>query len=479
MRDERLETSPPRGGPEGGAIPIQEGLVGSSAAQWGMIPEVLSTSRTSSTTVKQASLALLLALAVLPGTAEATSGSDCTYNQFPIFFVDAQGNPHSGQDSEVYLALSSDTPSGTYWVQVTNSELSVVLAATEQLDRRFEILNDNGTILVTRQTSAVGLPEPGLGLGGIGQSIPLFPLVAPPAGSQACSFKAIIGNLYDVWWSAAAAPLGSPWGVRADGGSGADCVLFSFGHFQIGDGSGTTVSGVVFDDLDRDGQQGAGEPGKAGILVHLSLGDTLAASTVTDSQGAYSFSGLTMGVYEVAVSGPSGSEYRASTPTSFEVDASGCTPATGQDFGFYLLQLTCQGRTPGFWSNRNGKLIIEQQLFLARLPLLNLRTANGGLFTTNNYSTYRSWLKGSTAVNMAYKLSAQVVAMDFNLAVGAVNGSCTIQDPLLGGISIETLMVLAVESLGLHGYTPSGHPEHDYQEHLKSALDAANNNQNW
>ena len=72
----------------------------------------------------------------------------------------------------------------------------------------------------------------------------------------------------------------------------------------------TVVSGsigdFVYNDIDGDGVQDGGEPGLSGVTVFLDLNSngTLDAgepSMVTDSSGAYDFTGLIPGNYSVGV----------------------------------------------------------------------------------------------------------------------------------------------------------------------------------
>ena len=334
-----------------------------------------------------AALLVLVSLSALPVHAQS-----CLDNQYPVTFVNAAGQPVPTFDVNgeqvaqfdslnAYMALSPQMPSGVYYVQVSDSEITTVLATSAQLDRIFEITNNGGVISVVRLSSTPGLPPPGVGLNGVGQSVPLFPLTLPPPTSSPCLFKAWIGTCYSESWNPATDPLGLPWGIQGQDGSGGCCVR-SYARFHVGNGS---------------------------------------------SCGS----------------------------------------------------VNCDGHTPGFWSNQNGRAIVIQNNLLSRLPSLNLRTANGSLFTTTNYDTFRTWLLGATATNMAYKLSSHVVAMDFNIANGFVDGSCMINDPNLGTVSISSVLAQAVTALGADGYTPTGDPNRALQERLKNALDNANNDLNW
>jgi hypothetical protein len=68
-----------------------------------------------------------------------------------------------------------------------------------------------------------------------------------------------------------------------------------------------SIGDLVWEDLDGDGVQDAGEPGFGGVTVRLFNGaGTEVASTVTDAAGAYAFANLTPGAYHVEVDIPGG-----------------------------------------------------------------------------------------------------------------------------------------------------------------------------
>ncbi len=74
-----------------------------------------------------------------------------------------------------------------------------------------------------------------------------------------------------------------------------------YGHCQEGELLGE-IGDRVWLDVDGDGVQDAGEAGIAGVTVFLyDGGGHLVATTVTNSQGIYSFTGLTQGTYTVVV----------------------------------------------------------------------------------------------------------------------------------------------------------------------------------
>ncbi|MDR5696380.1 MAG: hypothetical protein QN135_01520, partial [Armatimonadota bacterium] len=168
------------------------------------------------------------------------------------------------------------------------------------------------------------------------------------------------------------------------------------------------------------------------------------------------------------------------TPTSGTVTV-GSTDAAGPNFGNVCLGPT-GGRTIGFWTNRNGQALIDAD-DLATLQALNLRNADGSHFDPVSAAELRTWLLNATATNMAYMLSAQLAAMALNVREGFVSGSGMLFVGVgfpganaAGFISVNDLMALANASLGTDGNTPAGHPQRAYQEQLKNALDAANNN---
>jgi uncharacterized protein (DUF2141 family) len=86
------------------------------------------------------------------------------------------------------------------------------------------------------------------------------------------------------------------------GSSGAN-----FGDQRVG-----TVSGVVYDDLNGNGVQDAGEPGLGGVLVELRQDHTAVISTTTNADGSYQFTSVTPGSYTVAETDPVG--YTSVTP---------------------------------------------------------------------------------------------------------------------------------------------------------------------
>lgn len=151
------------------------------------------------------------------------------------------------------------------------------------------------------------------------------------------------------------------------------------------------------------------------------------------------------------------------------------------------------GLTLGFWSNKNGQSLFEVGTDLACMKLLNLRSGDGSNFDPSDYASFRSWILKATATNMAYMLSAQLAAMKLNVLNNKVDENSIVYAPNTGlhsdlgpgnttltdFVAIKDLITAANTSLGTAGNTTAAGPLRTYQEALKNALDAANNNKNF
>jgi hypothetical protein len=107
-----------------------------------------------------------------------------------------------------------------------------------------------------------------------------------------------------------------------------------------------TVSALVFDDLDGDGMQDNNEAGRSGVTVRLLRQGTVLRSTTTDASGAYVFTNVSLGSYDVEVVSPVGSF--ATTGGRFPVtvaDTGDCR--TGVPLGVrYCSRLTAAADPP-------------------------------------------------------------------------------------------------------------------------------------
>ena len=100
---------------------------------------------------------------------------------------------------------------------------------------------------------------------------------------------------------------------------------------------GTTLSGRVFVDLNRDGSANGADPGKQGVVVTLSDGTNTFTAT-TDSSGNYSFPNLPAGTYTLTETPPAGfGTSGGATTRTVTVPLGG---STGNNFGLTVSTLS-------------------------------------------------------------------------------------------------------------------------------------------
>jgi len=140
-----------------------------------------------------------------------------------------------------------------------------------------------------------------------------------------------------------------------------------------------SIGDTVFNDIDGDGSQDAGEPGISSVSAALYLDDgdgtfepgtddTLVAAKTTDASGKYLFSGLADGIYFVHVDNTQAALTGYDTLTTSDDDAaaghqrevtvSGGTSVVDADFGY---QVTVDPRTASgtLWEDENGDGLID------------------------------------------------------------------------------------------------------------------------
>lgn len=394
--------------------------------------------------------------------AQAPILGDAAGNALPLttFTVGGYTEPLAlTPNGNVFASLDASLPSGYYSILMWDVGFNVMSLIPAE-DRLYYAEN-NGAAgwTLTRVSSTAGLPGEGVGVGGVGESMPCAPFGSPAIAGYECVLKCAI-------FSHGAAPTGTP--------------LFIGGrHFRIGDGNPGSVSGLVYRDADQDGVRDAGEPGIGGLSVKLvnTVTHAVVATTTTNTAGEYLFSPVGYDNCSVMLEFLS-TMYQATTPVDVPLSNCGC----GQqvvNFGLYQQVTTCIGRTPGFWQNNNGVALIQNGSFWDELVALNLVNANGSAYNPSGaVAEWRNWLKNRDAVNMSYQLAAHLAAMQLNVLSGSVSGNCWAQTAN-GPMNILALISAANAALGLDSFTPSGDPNRVTQEMLKNALDAANNNLNW
>ena len=138
------------------------------------------------------------------------------------------------------------------------------------------------------------------------------------------------------------------------------------------------------------------------------------------------------------------------------------------------------GLTPGFWQNKHGLGYIQEYGALNDLNELCLRDDDGAHADFATLHEFRAWIKTRRALNMSYQLSGHLAAMYMNVLIGSVDGDALVYIGHEGDmISIYNLLYAANITLCEDGETFDGDENRYYQEMLKNALDAANNNLNW
>lgn len=269
---------------------------------------------------------------------------------------------------------------------------------------------------------------------------------------------------------------------------GDDCVVTGTDDTCGGGGGGSTGSITVckFYDKNANGTQDAGEPSLPNwpfCIDPLDGGIPPLVTQLTGAGGCATWSNLTTpGDYVATEANASETNWFHSTnQTSMIMLASGGTET--RTFGNYCT-VPSGGLTLGFWSNKNGNKIITGNssgnggtLLPDVVTLLNscqMRNADGTIHTfTNSYSAYKTWLLGATATNMAYMLSAQLVALKLDVKYGYVDGNAY---DLCSSSTVNTLISTACDQLAMDGKTTAGNPTRPAQEMLKNCIDAINNN---
>src|SRR5262249_16583553 len=170
------------------------------------------------------------------------------------------------------------------------------------------------------------------------------------------------------------------------------------------------------DGIDNDNQLVSG--------LKITLSGAASGTKFTDGSGNATVTGLLPGNYTVTEVLPNSKWVNTTGGTSTTISLT--CPQTVK-FGNVCLGAG-GGLTLGFWSNKNGQAILSANdpAWRTLLNSLNLRNADGSPFVvpsgSTGYGTFRTWLLGANATNMAYMLSAQLAAMELNVAYGSAAG---------------------------------------------------------
>ncbi len=100
-----------------------------------------------------------------------------------------------------------------------------------------------------------------------------------------------------------------------------------FGDYRLSGSTLSSIGGIVFDDINANGIQDAGEAPLSGVTLQLrNSAGTVIATTNTNVSGAYTFTNLPAGSYTVTEIDPAG--YSSTTLNTVAVTLSGGAPAT-------------------------------------------------------------------------------------------------------------------------------------------------------
>ena len=395
---------------------------------------------------------------------------------------------HYDAKTDVYLnggptnCISPGLPAGDYYFMVTNPPGSVQLSLDSTFDRQFRVTP--------------------LSSGKIGQN--LGNAATHPNGTSPCAGGITIRLAKDAFDFA---DTDNPGGVykawitrKADFdtycnttyGAGVDCGLEGFIHSNTKTDNFKVAGNAVYNgklkafkfyDKNANGKYDDGYdiPLPNWKMTLTSVGQGVDSTKLTGATGTAVWDPLVPDDdYFVTEGKPLQTNWVHSTTIYSGHDGSPQNPAgplavianqtTYVAFGNYCTKPS-NGRTLGFWSNKNGQALIDSY-DLAALRALNLRNASGANFDPYDYATFRTWLLGGTATNMAYMLSVQLAAMKLNVRNGFVNGNGFY---VPAGKTINQIMDAANLSLATNYLTVSGHPQRAYQETLKNWLDQLNN----
>ncbi|GAC1574870.1 MAG: hypothetical protein NVS3B9_6980 [Candidatus Doudnabacteria bacterium] len=202
----------------------------------------------------------------------------------------------------------------------------------------------------------------------------------------------------------------SDYSASTAGASGSTPVVFSQSAFSDWNYIGVAIhsssapitfslSGIVFNDLNNNGVQDTGENGYAGVALNLS--GAASASTVTASNGTYSFTGLSTGSYTLTMTPPNG--YNASTVNPVNITLSGSltsnfgiTAQTNYSTGVPAAMPIISWGVPTFASSVSGTNVVS-----------NLTTAPGNETTNSTYDQLnnKNWQSVSVPAWVALDLS--------------------------------------------------------------------------
>ncbi|MCO6450571.1 MAG: DUF11 domain-containing protein [Caldilineales bacterium] len=133
---------------------------------------------------------------------------------------------------------------------------------------------------------------------------------------------------------------------------------------------GASIGDFIWDDLDGDGLQDAGEPGIGGVQVILNGPGCSPCTTTTDAFGLYKFPGLTPGAYTVSYNpATTPANYLATTPSTLNATLVAGQQYNNADFGLRLGGTGSVGDTVWIDADEDGVVDVGE----TRLPNITVK----------------------------------------------------------------------------------------------------------
>ncbi len=287
------------------------------------------------------------------------------------------------------------------------------------------------------------------------------------------------------------APVGGTYSGTINGGSGPFTNVSTLSNLSLnfGNAAAARLSGSKFYDSNANGVQDPGEPNITGlkIIITATLPDSSVVTQIlyTGAGGTYTSQLFPVGTtYTVAEVVPANCGWMQTAPkTGTYTGTITSNGASGLVFGNFI-KVAGGGLTRVYWAN-SGQTIMTKLGMSAMLSMLNgsnLRNANGTFATFSTFTAFRTFMIGASTTNMANMLSAQLAAMELNVANGNVCALNMIYAPGTtsangsGYASVADIIAEARAALGANGNTTAAGAARTYQTALESALENANGN---
>ena len=290
--------------------------------------------------------------------------------------------------------------------------------------------------------------------------------------------------------------------------------------YQDHNGNGVQDSGdqflanwefIVWVDSNGDGVRDTATEEHHVFTADGSGGSTLGRFTYSEDIGCDFLNGESSVAYDVQEVLPVDNSWVATQGTGGYQGTFSDGNTTAADLYFGNTHVGSQnGKTLGFWSNKNGQALINAT-DLACLRALHLRNTNGTDFDPTTNVQVKNFLLGASATNMATMLSAQLIATKLDVNHGFFGSSTSINvdasvltswgsnsqganlaDNLNNGYTangnsgtlvntygfsfISALISAADQVLTTNNLVYSGNANRTYMEALKITFDAMNNN---